>query len=660
MSDNDKTVIAGHGGRVAAGTRLNGIYQIDSLIGSGGMSEIYRGHNVQTFDKVAIKVILPHFAKDEQIVALFRREALILNRLSHEAIVRYHVFSHDAASDLLYLAMEFVEGPTLRERMAQRPLSQLEACQLVAKVAQGMKVAHAEGVVHRDLSSDNIILANGDVARPKVIDFGIARSGDANDSTLIESGFAGKYNYVAPEQLGLYGGHVGPAADIYSLGLVFAAALRGRPLDMSGTHADVVMKRQSVPDLSQINPGVKPLIERMLQPNPAHRIQSMDDVLAALEMVLGPTRDPTRPGRAVRPAAISAAALPARRRRWPIVLPVLLLGCALGGWWAVRSGAISSDQLSLLLPEGEKTEASETGSGGKSETRAPGAEAAADGAEPVAGARAPDAQAPDGAQVPDAKGEEEPTGGGAQPVPPRVATDNTDDEENAPPTRPSGPRISLNEDGSAPEAVSPSARVDPSDIARWVEAFDGGDCFYVRPVRIAAGSAEIEGFSRDVEPLQSLDQEFRSAYGFEPSIGMRRVEGKQCAVVGLAKSTERPAMRIDMARDLLGEQGRLDARVTSIAARHLSIFLVTPDGEVQNITGRARRDSRDVVVNIPVRSLKADERGYLILAVGSDKPLGTLDLAKHREAGEFVAALRKEAAEQGASLAATVDFFRRE
>ena len=161
------------------GTRLNDTYEIDAHVASGGMGEVYRGHNIETGEPVAIKAVLPELARDEAIFALFKKEATVLGRLRHDTIVRYYSFSRDPALGVPYLAMEFVEGIALSERIAQRPLGPREAAVLFTRVAAGLAVAHQAGVIHRDLSPDNIILSNGDVRHPRIIDFGIARSAAA-------------------------------------------------------------------------------------------------------------------------------------------------------------------------------------------------------------------------------------------------------------------------------------------------------------------------------------------------------------------------------------------------------------------------------------------------------------------------------------------------
>jgi serine/threonine protein kinase len=271
MSADDKTRISPRGADTNVGTQLSGIYELDERIASGGMGEVYRGHNIQTGDHVAIKIVLPEFARDQTILSLFRKEASILNHLSHDAIVRYHVFTIDPGIGRPYLAMEFVNGESLFDVMRRGAMSTQDVRKLCHRLASGLSAVHEAGAVHRDLSPDNIILPGGSVARAKIIDFGIARSATVGGETLIGGKFAGKYNYVSPEQLGLYGGEVSEQSDIYSLGLVLAAALRGKPLEMSGSQLEIVEKRRTVPDLSNIDDDFRPIIEAMLQPDPQDR-----------------------------------------------------------------------------------------------------------------------------------------------------------------------------------------------------------------------------------------------------------------------------------------------------------------------------------------------------------------------------------------------------
>src|SRR6516225_6126185 len=268
--------------RLAPGTRLNGIFEIDQRIASGGMGEIYRGHAIETGDPVAIKVMRTDLADNAMALALFRKEASALHYIHHEAVVRYYVVSNDPGTRRHYLAMEFVDGKPLSDLLRQGPLCFDEVCLLQQRLAAGLDAAHQHGIIHRDLSPDNVLIPSGDVGRAKIIDFGIARSTRVGDGTIIGSGFAGKHNYVSPEQLGLFGGNVTAKSDIYSLGLVLVQALTGRAIDMGGSQFQIVEKRRALPDLGAIDMRFRPLLERMLQPNPADRPESMAMCASAL------------------------------------------------------------------------------------------------------------------------------------------------------------------------------------------------------------------------------------------------------------------------------------------------------------------------------------------------------------------------------------------
>jgi len=265
------------------GTQLNGIYEIDSLVASGGMGEVYKGHSIQTGHDVAIKVIRHELAENELVRSLFRNEASSLHNLHHEAIVRYFIFAVDPTLGRAYLAMDFVAGESLSQVLRRGPLPLETVARLAARVARGLHAAHRQGITHRDISPDNIIIQGDDVGQAMIIDFGIARATRAGEETVVDMGFAGKYNYVSPEQLGEYGGDVTPRSDLYSLGLVLVAALRGTPLDMSGRPAEVITKRRSVPPLDGVDPSARPILARMLQPAPADRPDSMLDVADAFE-----------------------------------------------------------------------------------------------------------------------------------------------------------------------------------------------------------------------------------------------------------------------------------------------------------------------------------------------------------------------------------------
>jgi endo-1,4-beta-D-glucanase Y len=357
MSSDGKTRFAM--AALAPGVRLNDTYEIDAHIASGGMGEVYRGHNIETGEPVAIKTMLPELARDEAIFALFKKEATLLGRLRHDTIVHYYSFSRDPAIGQPYLAMEFVEGRPLSEKIAAGPLGAREAATLFIRIADGLAVAHEAGIIHRDLSPDNVILRGSDVRHPRIIDFGIARSVQGGDKTLIGSNFAGKFDFVSPEQLGMAGGEVTQRSDIYSLGLVMAAALSGKALDMGGTHLAVIEKRRVVPDLTGLDAGLLPLVAKMLAPDPADRPPDMTEVadwlraylagqpathrpgadqpsdrpVAAFESPFGPGPMSAAPFQPVGtgPAVASAAGQPPRRRVGAALAASLVAVLAIGG-----------------------------------------------------------------------------------------------------------------------------------------------------------------------------------------------------------------------------------------------------------------------------------------------------------------------------------------
>jgi serine/threonine protein kinase len=260
------------------GTRLNGIYEIDEMIGAGGMGEVYKSHEIQTGAAIAIKMLLPEMAENEAALALFRREAAALHNLPHDAIVRYFLFTVEPVLQRPYLAMEFVDGRSLSDILADGPLTFEALVKLMRRVASGLQAAHERGIIHRDVSPDNVIIPMGDVTRAKIIDFGIARSTQLGDKTIIGSGFAGKANYVSPEQVGLFGNEVTAKSDIYSLGLLLFYALTGQKLDMGGSQFQLVEKRRRALDLGGVDMRIRPLLERMLQPDPANRPATMAEI----------------------------------------------------------------------------------------------------------------------------------------------------------------------------------------------------------------------------------------------------------------------------------------------------------------------------------------------------------------------------------------------
>ncbi|WP_010187958.1 serine/threonine-protein kinase [Sphingomonas sp. PAMC 26605] len=269
-------------GGIEPGDLLNGIYRVDRFLARGGMGDVYDGVNVETDDRVAIKAIRRHLASDPKIAALFRKEARVLTQLSHPAIVHYRVLAREPLLDLLYIVTDFVDGEALSEHLDGTRPSLARVLRLARRLAGGLDAAHQLGVVHRDVSPDNILLPGGSLAKARIIDFGIAKSLEIGVETVIGTGFAGKLGYVAPEQFGEHDRAIGPWTDVYSTALVLRAFASGRPSDMGTTLSDAVERRRVVPSLDGVPPELATVLARMLVPDPAARLRSMSAVLEAL------------------------------------------------------------------------------------------------------------------------------------------------------------------------------------------------------------------------------------------------------------------------------------------------------------------------------------------------------------------------------------------
>ena len=193
---------------IKEGDVLNHIFEVKRFLARGGMGEVFEGCNVNTDEKVAIKVMLPALANDEKVIAMFRKEARTLTKLHHPALVQYRVLAQEPVLHVLYIVTDFIDGTNL-SNVLDAARSPDELAGLLRRLASGLGAAHQLGAVHRDMSPDNVILADDDIHRAKIIDFGIAKALDASSATIVGDGFAGKLNYVAPEQLGDFGREVG-------------------------------------------------------------------------------------------------------------------------------------------------------------------------------------------------------------------------------------------------------------------------------------------------------------------------------------------------------------------------------------------------------------------------------------------------------------------
>jgi tRNA A-37 threonylcarbamoyl transferase component Bud32 len=284
-------------------TLLGDRYRLGERIASGGMGAVYRAVDETLGRQVAVKALRREFADDPTFLERFRREARAAARLSHPGVAG--VYDYGERGGQPFIVMELVEGETLAERLAARgSLPWQEAFAIGAQVAAALAAAHAHGLVHRDVKPANILL--GRDGRAKVTDFGIAQA--AQTATLTRTGMVlGSANYVAPEQA--KGGHVGPAADLYSLGCVLFEAVTGETPYRGGNLVAIATQHVSapVPDPRARRPDLPPeaaaLITRALQKDPAGRLPSGAAMAAALAAARHEPAGDTR----VLPAPVASA-----------------------------------------------------------------------------------------------------------------------------------------------------------------------------------------------------------------------------------------------------------------------------------------------------------------------------------------------------------------
>jgi hypothetical protein len=342
------------------GDLLNSTYRIESILGRGGTSEVYKARNDISHRFVAIKVLKSEFAGDEAFLTLMRREEEI-REIRHDAVVRYSE-NHRTPEGLIYLVMDYVDGPGLDALLKAGGLPADDLVKICRRVADGLKVAHDRRIIHRDLSPDNIILKGGKADQAVIIDFGIAKDANPGAQTIVGNEFAGKYAYAAPEQLA---GNTDTRSDLYSLGALLLATFRGKRPDPGANPMEVVKRKQERLDTSGVPEPLKSLIDKMADPDPLNRFQSADELLRAIDhgMPTGamddrtvvvprsaaPSTAPANPYAtpskvAAKPAQAAvkpAVQEPPAKSRTGLVVVLLLLVLIGGGAGAYFSGALN-------------------------------------------------------------------------------------------------------------------------------------------------------------------------------------------------------------------------------------------------------------------------------------------------------------------------------
>jgi eukaryotic-like serine/threonine-protein kinase len=318
------------------GELIAGRYELEELVGTGGMSSVYRAHDRLLERDVALKVLHEQFTADDDYVERFRREARSVAQLSHPNIVT--VIDRGEQDGRQFIVFEYVDGENLKTLVEREgPLPEREAVGLTLQVARALGFAHENGLIHRDVKPQNVLL-NGD-GQAKVTDFGIARSLEVHGGLTQTGTVLGTSDYIAPEQA--RGARVDAQSDVYSLGAVLYELLTGEVPFPGDNFVAVAMRHinEPAPSVRERRPDVSPrldaAIRRAMAKDPRDRFGSMDELCRELEaclpdesgisgaqtMVVAPPREPTRrERRAARPPA-------GRPSVWPLIL--LLAGLAL-------------------------------------------------------------------------------------------------------------------------------------------------------------------------------------------------------------------------------------------------------------------------------------------------------------------------------------------
>src|SRR6185437_8757079 len=264
-------------------------YELEELVGTGGMSSVYKAHDRLLDRTVALKVLHQQYSTDDEYVEHFRREARSVATLTHPNIVT--VIDRGEHGDRQFIVFEYVDGDNLKRMIERRGPAPVEtALELGIQMARALAFAHQNGLVHRDVKPQNVLL-NGD-GQAKVTDLGIARSLDVKGGLTQTGTVLGTSDYIAPEQA--RGSRVDAQSDIYSLGAVLYELLTGEVPFPGDNFVAVAMRHinEPPPSVREHRPDVSPrldaAIRRAMAKEPRDRFRSMDELCAELTASLGP------------------------------------------------------------------------------------------------------------------------------------------------------------------------------------------------------------------------------------------------------------------------------------------------------------------------------------------------------------------------------------
>jgi eukaryotic-like serine/threonine-protein kinase len=284
---------------IPSGTRL-GPYEVESLLGAGGMGEVYRARDTRLERTVAVKVLAGNLT-DPSLRLRLEREAKSISRLSHPHICTLHDLGHDAGTD--YLVMELVEGETLEHRILKGPVPPEQALRIAIQLADALAAAHKHGIVHRDLKPSNVMLTKNGA---KLMDFGLAKESvvaplssalaemSAEETKLTTEGsIVGTFQYMAPEQL--EGREVDARADIFAFGAMLYEMLTGRPAFTGRSRASLIAAiltadPKPITTTQPLTPAsLDRVVRKCLQKDPDERWQSARDLADELRWISEPS-----------------------------------------------------------------------------------------------------------------------------------------------------------------------------------------------------------------------------------------------------------------------------------------------------------------------------------------------------------------------------------
>lgn len=324
-------------------------YEICEKLGAGGMGEVYRAHDTKLNRDVAIKILPPHLANDQEVRLRFEREARAIAQLSHPNVRA--IYDFNVVGETVFAVMEYLEGESLRGRLRRSPIPLADGIRLGVAIADGLAAIHQKGIIHRDLKPENIFLTTD--GQIKILDFGVARVtkptiASEDDETRHDSDtfrtlpgmVVGTVGYMSPEQV--RGQVLDGRSDIFALGCVLFEVFTGRRAFQGATPVEVtasILRDDPFEQLSETRPlpsDLKQVIRRCLERQPTQRFQSAQDLAFVLRTLLPVLAETTKLGRVPPPTdeLDVKAPLPTTRK----VLPVQTPDGTQRLWWV--SGAL--------------------------------------------------------------------------------------------------------------------------------------------------------------------------------------------------------------------------------------------------------------------------------------------------------------------------------